>query len=93
LSGTTGQLLFASLNESGAKAGLNLPTVASIPFPVPKMQEQNMIVQALQQADIVVKQEEIYLSKLHRLKAGLMQDLLSGRVSVAGLVETISARE
>lgn len=85
LAGHTAQKLFSALNESGAKAGLNLPTVASFPVPVPDMREQIKITQLLRQVDTEVVHQEAQLLKLRRLKTGLMQDMLSGRVSVAEL--------
>ena len=39
------------MNESGAKAGLNLPTVAAIPVVLPKLMEQKKIAQILAGAD------------------------------------------
>ena len=51
-------------------------------------EEQTRIAVVLQTADDNLTGEEDNLAKLNRLKAGLMQDLLSGRVSVAGMVAT-----
>lgn len=67
--------------------------LANYPVAAFSKEEQARIAAVLQTADDHLIGEEDNLVKLQRLKTGLMQDLLSGRVSVAGLVETISARE
>lgn len=90
LAGHNAQQLFGTLNDAGAKAGLNLPTVARIFVPIPDMKEQNEIVRLLCQLDAVLNREKTCRAKLHRLKAGLVQDLLTGKVSVAPL---LSSRE
>jgi type I restriction enzyme S subunit len=87
LAGHKAQQLIAALNDAGAKAGLNLPTVASIPVPIPDMKEQDEITQILCQVDGALNTEKAYLTKLRRLKAGLMQDLLTGKVPVASLLD------
>jgi type I restriction enzyme, S subunit len=44
--------------------------------------EQNQISQAIVSQDLILKKEIINLKKLHSIKTGLMQDLLSGKVRV-----------
>ncbi len=44
LADRAGQRQFETLNESGAKAGLNLPTIASLHTVKPKRSEQDKIV-------------------------------------------------
>jgi type I restriction enzyme S subunit len=46
LSSHKGQSQFAKLNESGAKSGLNLPTVCSLLFPKPAHAEQERITES-----------------------------------------------
>ena len=88
LAGHTSQQLIATLNEAGAKAGLNLPTVASVPVPIPSTREQTEIARILHQVDDVLEEEKAQLAKARRLKTGLMQDLLTGKVSVAPLLDS-----
>lgn len=57
---------------------------------LPPIEEQVQIGKALFAADQEKFSAETHLAKLRRLKAGLMQDLLTGRVSVAPL---LGARE
>jgi type I restriction enzyme S subunit len=86
LAGHRSQQCIAALNESGAKAGLSLPTVASIPVPLPSAREQNEVARILHSIDDLLAAEKARLAKAQRLKAGLMQDLLTGKVSIAPLL-------
>jgi len=87
LSGRGGQAQFERLNESGAKAGLNLPTIQRLLVPTTKDPlEQQRIAQVL---DATIRQTDDTirdLRKLQRLKSGLMQDLLTGRKRVTALL-------
>ena len=82
LSSSFGQEQFTKLNDGGAKAGLNLPTILKIKFPIMDIKEQNTIALTLDKSDEIIKDYKTQLSKLHSLKSGLMQDLLTGRVRV-----------
>lgn len=77
-----GQSLFFLLNEGGAKSGLSLKTVAQLPVLKLSLPEQNEIVDKIEKQYKSIVQLHQTLTKLHSLKAGLMQDLLSGRVRV-----------
>lgn len=75
------------INESGAKAGLNLPTLGSLLIPIPEKKEMNRISDLLDEiVENIVELQEI-LSKLQRTKTGLMQDLLTGKVRVIHLLK------
>ncbi|MGE8536632.1 MAG: restriction endonuclease subunit S [Chryseobacterium sp.] len=82
LSSDYGQLLFANLNDGGAKAGLNLPTIRKIPIPIIGEAESTKIVMKIESVEklIIVCSKQLY--KLQNQKSGLMQDLLSGKVRV-----------
>jgi len=56
-------------------------------FPLPPLQEQRRIAQVLSQVDNILEKERRELEKLKRLKRGLMNDLLSGKVRVTPLLE------
>lgn len=73
---------FQRLNDSGAKAGLNLPAVASIRFPQVDPSEASHIAKKLDAIDARIRGERIRLTKAKSLKFGLMQDLLTGKVPV-----------
>ncbi len=82
LAGTNGQKQFTLLNDSGAKAGLNLPTVSSIRFANPPKEERDTIVRILDHQDQTIDVEINHRNTLEQLKTGLMQDLLTGKVRV-----------
>ena len=87
LSSREGKAQFDRLNESGAKAGLNLPTVRSLLFPRPDVDEQHRIAVAIDACVQTVDQHACGLRKLQALKRGLMQDLLTGDRRVTALLE------
>jgi type I restriction enzyme S subunit len=74
-----------SSKQSTNLASINSTQLKAFPVPLPPATEQQGITEVLGAAEIVLETEGTQLAKLQRLKAGLMQDLLSGRVSVAGL--------
>lgn len=51
-----------------------------VEIPVPPEQEQREIVDILGSLDETRRHNESYQNRLHRLKGGLMQDLLSGTI-------------
>lgn len=53
----------------------------------PKTDEQKLIANILNAANEKIEKIQMQLSKLHHLKTGLMQDLLSGEVSVTPLLD------
>jgi type I restriction enzyme S subunit len=53
----------------------------------PDVKEQERILKVLDTQDLIISNQESRLKKLVQIKTGLMQDLLSGRVSVAPLVD------
>jgi type I restriction enzyme S subunit len=86
LSGYRGQSQFDKLNESGAKAGLNLPTIKNLLVPTTSLTEQESIVKVLE-ANIQVSTDYRHnFKKLRYLKTALMQDLLTGKVRVTPLL-------
>lgn len=54
---------------------------------MPSLSEQNLAAEKLKQIDQKIHTEQQTLAKYQQLKAGLMQDLLSGVVGVEGLVD------
>jgi type I restriction enzyme S subunit len=88
LSGHPGQSQFAKLNESGAKAGLNLPTLKRLLVPTLNQAEQAAIAEILDANTNRVSTLYSRFKKLHALKTGLMQDLLTGKKRVTELLKT-----
>ncbi len=66
----------------GAQPVLNLKELNTFKVVKPDLDEQKLIEQKLISINDLVIEEKKYLKKLHSLKTGLMQDLLSGRVRV-----------
>ncbi|MGL5716604.1 MAG: restriction endonuclease subunit S [Paraclostridium sp.] len=70
---------FLKLNEATGVPSLNTKSINKIKIIVPTENERNMIEEILSKQDRVIEKEEEYLEKLKKLKAGLMEDLLTGR--------------
>jgi type I restriction enzyme S subunit len=60
---------------------------SKILIPLPPLSEQKRIAEILSQIDQAIEKEEKYKQKLERLKKGLMEDLLTGKVRVNKLLE------
>lgn len=90
LAGNAAQKLFYRLNDSGAKAGLNLPTISALPVALPDSCEQHRTAEILDAHDARIRAEEVYRDKLKLQKKGLMEDLLTGRVRV-GTAQEVGA--
>ena len=86
LQSRAGQSQFERHNESGAKAGLNLPTIRSLLVASPPLDEQNHITKVLDANTEMISRLQAELNKQSHLKAALMQDLLTGKVSVTPLL-------
>ncbi|WP_210498182.1 restriction endonuclease subunit S [Vibrio crassostreae] len=67
------------LNDSGAKAGLNLPTIRSIPMVLPPLPEQRKIANILSTWDNAISTTERLIEASKQQKKALMQQLLTGK--------------
>jgi len=85
LAAVPGQKQIRKLNDSGAKAGLNLPMVRRLVVALPPLPEQNELASRLDSVDECIAGEYCYARKLHLIKQGLMDDLLVGRSGVTHL--------
>ncbi|MFO8742148.1 restriction endonuclease subunit S [Legionella pneumophila serogroup 1] len=81
-----------SLNDSGAKAGLNLPTVRSIPIALPPLMEQKKIAKILSTWDKAISTTELLLTNSQQQKKALMQQLLTGKKRLVDGIYTFSMR-
>ncbi len=68
-----------ALNDAGAKAGLNLATIRSLPIALPDIPEQKKIAQILSTWDQAITATERLLANSQKRKKGLMQQLLAGK--------------
>jgi type I restriction enzyme S subunit len=67
------------LNDAGAKAGLSLPTIRSIPVKLPPLPEQRKIADILSTWDRAIETTEALLATARTQKRALMQSLLTGK--------------
>lgn len=66
-----------------AQPAISMSSLKKMEIPLPKLKEQNLISEKLNSIKHKIKTEQQALSKYQQLKAGLMQDLLTGRVEVS----------
>jgi len=69
--------------------GLTKETITGAIIPLPLIPEQERIATILSQMDEVIEKEQAYKEKLERIKKGLMEDLLTGKVRVNHLIEVL----
>lgn len=65
---------------------LDMDDLVNMRIGVPDLSEQSAIVQRQEATDNQISDESLYLEQLRALKAGLMDDLLTGRVRVTPLL-------
>lgn len=77
LAGPYGFQQIARLNDGGAKAGLNLPTVRALRIAKPSLETQRRLAQLLDAADAEISAEQAAAEKLSLYKRGLLASLLA----------------
>jgi type I restriction enzyme, S subunit len=78
--------------SSGSTFGrINLSEIRKLQLPVPEEKERDLISAHLDACSQLRIQFQDELASLKRLKSALMQDILTGRVSVAPLLESVPA--
>ena len=82
LSSTIGQKQLEALNTCGNRQGLNYQQLGSFIVPWPQEKERGLIAQNVNQTTMHLFKENSELEKLQKLKIGLQDDLLTGRVPV-----------
>ena len=81
------QINLELLNEATGVPSLNRENLKIIFLPLPPLPEQQLIADVLSQVDEVIEKEIQYKEKLERIKKGLMEDLLTGKVRVNNLIK------
>jgi type I restriction enzyme S subunit len=66
---------------------VNLDQIRNVKIPLPQLSEQHIIASILSQTDETIEKEQKYKQKLERIKQGLMEDLLTGKVRVNHLIK------
>lgn len=72
----------------GTREGINSEQIASLRFALPQPDEQREAVARMASIDTSISNESLTLDKLRLEKAGLMDDLLTGRVRVTQLINS-----
>ena len=80
------QQQFEALSAGSTVHNLKSETVQSVVIPLPSIPKQAAIAKQLTAADEKIQNERNYLAKLENIKQGLMQDLLTNKVSVDALL-------
>ncbi len=83
------QLIDAQYGQS--KPGLSLENLRKFSIPIPPDEERQMIMQRIHGAQDRGDVEQRYAMQLRAMKEGLMDDLLTGRVRVTPLLDTVDA--
>jgi len=68
---------------------VNLDQVRTAKIPFPPLPEQHRIASILSQMDQTIEKEQKYKQKLERIKQGLMENLLTGKVRVNHLISEV----
>jgi len=71
-----------SFNGGSSREGLNFQQVRAIKIGVPGIKEQVRIATIISEVDNKIEEYEVNKKKLERLKKGLMQQLLTGKIRV-----------
>lgn len=78
LSSSTMNKTINSMNDAGAKAGLNLPTIKSLSLKLPSIEEQIKSAETLSTWDNAIQTTEKLIENSRQQKKALMQRLLNG---------------
>ncbi|MCX7571291.1 restriction endonuclease subunit S [Tumebacillus sp. DT12] len=73
-----------SRSSGGGRAGLTKQILEQIPIPLPALSEQKKIAEVLSTVDQAIEETETSIAKQHRIKTGLMQDLLTRGIDEHG---------
>lgn len=79
LSSSTMNKTINSMNDAGAKAGLNLPTIKALSLKLPSIEEQIKIAETLSTWDNAIQTTEKLIENSRQQKKALMQRLLDNK--------------
>jgi len=71
---------FLQMGQTGTQNNLNKEIVRNLDIPYPKIEEQSAIAQVLSDMDAEIEELEQKRDKYLKLKTGMMQQLLTGRI-------------
>ncbi len=78
---------FSRDQQGGTMSAIRSETIRSTPLPVPPLGEQRLMEERLREVSRRIALEGLQMAKQRQEKAGLMDDLLTGRVRVTPLLE------
>jgi len=78
-----GKQFVLGAKAGGAQHNLNAGTLKSLPVPIPPLSEQQAIMERIDALSDAERSAEQTLGAVVRVKAGLLQDLLTGKVRVS----------
>ena len=81
----------AKLGQGSTFEAIGSNELKTLCIPLPPLPEQRRIASILSQIDKTIEKEKKYKEKLERIKRGLMEDLLTGKVRVNHLIEEVEA--
>jgi type I restriction enzyme S subunit len=84
----TGMARMAGIFIGSTIKHINVADLLNFTIPVPEPKEQTTICELMASASQVIERKFLFLAKMKKLKTGLMQDLLTGKVPVEPLLET-----
>lgn len=76
-----------NLSQGSTFEAISSRELKNYSIPLPPLTEQQRIAEILSQIDNVIEKEQAYRQKLERIKKGLMEDLLTGKVRVNKLIK------
>jgi len=82
-------LNLGSFSEQSAQSRISQATIENLRIPLPNKDEQKKIASAINEVENKISAERSHKEQLQRLKKGLMQDLLTGRVRTSEDVEVL----
>jgi hypothetical protein len=77
------QIEMSGTGSSGSMKNISQNEIRSVRIPLPHVTEQRRIVAIIESTERAVARERDKLAKLRKVKRGLMEDLLTGRVRMA----------
>jgi type I restriction enzyme, S subunit len=79
---------FANSASGSTRYGLSVSAISEIPIPIPSIGEQTQIAAILSTIDKAIAQTEAIIAKQQRIKAALMQDLLTRGIDEHGNIRS-----
>ncbi len=76
------KIYFGSYANGSTRFGLSLASIKLCPVLLPSPDEQKQIIVIIESISKIILENEVLLNKYHKLKSGLMQALLTGKVKV-----------